>query len=101
VLLENRIKKIEENNSKISQRKSIEKSVDSNVRTSRTLDWVQAGLNAGSLLTSAGTFIMSASAVGIADSALSHLSDCESKISALKLLYNSYNAELESYGEEE
>ncbi|MCR5506867.1 MAG: hypothetical protein K6F04_03400 [bacterium] len=100
VLLENRIKKIEENNSKISQRKSIEKSVDSNVKTSHTLDWVQAGLNAGSLLTSGGTFALSLAAVATADSALSHLQECESKMSALKLLYNSYNAELESYGEE-
>ena len=74
--------------------------IDKSVKTSRMLDWVQAGLNAGSLLTSGGSLVFSIQAVQNATSALSNLSECEAKISALNLIYNEYKAELENYGDE-
>ena len=87
-------------NNTFTQKETLEKNVTSSLKTTRILDWVQAGLNAGSLLTSGGSLALSASAISVTKSALEHLNDCENKVSALNLLYNQYNAEIKSYGEE-
>lgn len=80
------------------KKKKLEENVSSSVKTSRTLDKVQMGLNIGSAVTSVGSLALSVAGIKTAESALSNLKECESKISELKLLYNTYKAELEDNG---
>lgn len=96
----NRISEITKAKDTANSLEQTEGNIKKSVKTSRMLDWVQAGLNAGSLLTSGGSLVFSIQAVQNATSALSNLSECEAKISALNLIYNEYKAELENYGDE-
>ncbi len=95
------ISKKEDNNAQFDQKVQLSNNIDKSMKTTRVLDWVQAGLSSGSLATSGISFALSGQAFGIAKSALEHLNDCENKVSALNILYNEYNAEVESYGDEE
>ncbi len=97
----NRISELENAKNAAEENKKLEKNVISSVKTSHTLDWVQVGLNAGAFATSGGSLIFSIHAVNTAAKAAENLRDCESKINTLKLRYNEYKAEVESYGEEE
>ncbi len=80
------------------KKNKLENQVTTSVKNSRTLDKVQMGLNIGSAVTSVGSLALSVAGIKTAESALSNLKECESKISELKLLYNTYKAELEDNG---
>ncbi|MBQ8212122.1 MAG: hypothetical protein IJZ27_06305 [Treponema sp.] len=96
--LDEKITSIENTNRNIDKKKKLNTNIESSVKTSRTLDKVQMGLNIGSAVTSGGSLILSVAGIKTAESALSNLKECESKISELKLLYNTYKAELEDNG---
>lgn len=96
--LDEKITSIENTNRNIAKKKKLKTNIESSVKTSRTLDIVQGSLNIGSALTSGGSLILSIVGIKTAESALSNLKVCESKISELKLLYNTYKAELEDNG---
>ena len=98
VKLDEKITSIENTNRSIDKKKKLNTNIESSIKTSRTLDKVQMGLNIGSAVTSVGSLALSVAGIKTAESALSNLKECESKISELKLLYNTYKAELEDNG---
>lgn len=98
VELDEKITSIENTNRNIAKKKKLNTNIESSIKTSRTLDKVQMGLNIGSAVTSVGSLTLSIVGIKTAESALSNLKVCESKISELKLLYNTYKAELEDNG---